>query len=336
MFINENKLRKKIRTILLEKDKAKDIEDSELVKNMPDASKGLFNSKSQKKYGDVYMPLKIGDFRLGRLIKKGGHFGWDYGSSGKEVRSVADGSIISVKRPGDAFKELWKTVWKTKVMKNYPGIDWAESGSLQTKNYTWIPRDVNKLPKKQRLNWKYAKNPVNKDGTPGPPRAFKSSQMYIGIPGNVVFIKHDNIPGVGTFRTRYLHLDTVYVKGGKVKAGQVIGLSGNTGQSTGAHLHFELYPDKIAKDGIWTKSYDPYEVPDPKINSLTSKLDVNGKIARLHALAQQQEEEKALKGKFSDVLSRGGKKVKQSKVVAPTIDLPPKAKKRKFSFLRRR
>lgn len=59
--------------------------------------------------------------------------------------------------------------------------------------------------------------------------------------GNMVKIDHGN-----GFQTRYLHLayGTVSVNvGDKVKKGDIIGYMGNTGNSFGAHLHFEVLKD---------------------------------------------------------------------------------------------
>ena len=59
--------------------------------------------------------------------------------------------------------------------------------------------------------------------------------------GNFVLLDHGN-----HFRTRYLHLQKSLVRpGDAVKRGETIGLVGNTGRSTGAHLHYEVsYRDR--------------------------------------------------------------------------------------------
>ena len=62
------------------------------------------------------------------------------------------------------------------------------------------------------------------------------SSGWNGGYGNYIVIKHSN----GT-QTLYAHLSTVAVgMGATVAAGEVIGASGNSGKSTGPHLHFEV------------------------------------------------------------------------------------------------
>ena len=62
------------------------------------------------------------------------------------------------------------------------------------------------------------------------------SAKYEGAYGNLVKISHGN--GVETW---YAHTSKMYVTAGQsVKAGDVIAAVGSTGNSTGAHLHFEI------------------------------------------------------------------------------------------------
>ena len=58
--------------------------------------------------------------------------------------------------------------------------------------------------------------------------------------GNMVRIRHANYNG-HTLQTRYAHLSRLCVAAGDtVKAGQLIGYSGESGNCCGAHLHFEV------------------------------------------------------------------------------------------------
>ena len=69
---------------------------------------------------------------------------------------------------------------------------------------------------------------------------------WVGGYGYAVFIQHP-----GGIETRYAHCSKVLVSAGQtVKQGQKIALSGNTGVSTGPHLHFEVR--------LGSKSVDPF------------------------------------------------------------------------------
>ncbi|WP_276520315.1 M23 family metallopeptidase [Elizabethkingia ursingii] len=78
--------------------------------------------------------------------------------------------------------------------------------------------------------------------------------------GNFIKISHS-----GRFETSYLHLSEIYYKAGEyVNAGFIIGKSGNSGNSTGPHLHFAV------------KEYGKYINP---IHFLNDLIKVNNLIS---------------------------------------------------------
>ena len=72
--------------------------------------------------------------------------------------------------------------------------------------------------------------------------------VYVVMDGIVEAIGDDDRSGIWVkllhadrIRSSYAHLSRLYVtKGDKLNAGDVLGISGNTGRSTGPHLHFSI------------------------------------------------------------------------------------------------
>ena len=63
--------------------------------------------------------------------------------------------------------------------------------------------------------------------------------------GNVIILEH------GSTRTVYAHLSELNVRRGEpVKGGQVIGLSGASGNASGPHLHFEILRNGRSEDPV--------------------------------------------------------------------------------------
>ncbi|ADY73374.1 Peptidase M23 [Desulfurobacterium thermolithotrophum DSM 11699] len=65
---------------------------------------------------------------------------------------------------------------------------------------------------------------------------------WCGLMGKCIVIKHNK-----DFSTYYGHLAKIFVKKGEyVEKGQIIGITGNSGRSTGPHLHYTIkYKNKI-------------------------------------------------------------------------------------------
>lgn len=126
---------------------------------------------------------------------------------------------------------------------------------LKTDRYLEVIRQLPLgRPVKTKISSKYGRrsDPMNHK------KAFHSGIDFKGRTGDKVFATADGVvktsssdKGLGKFivithgngyRTLYAHLSERRVKrGDKITRGQIIGLVGNTGRSTGSHLHYEVH-----------------------------------------------------------------------------------------------
>lgn len=97
--------------------------------------------------------------------------------------------------------------------------------------------------------------------------------------GNCVIIRHNN-----GLETVYGHLSKLMVEPGQtLTAGSILGLGGNTGRSTGPHLHFEM---RYLGQALDTEDFIDYEKGELKSNEFTlRKTDVDTKydLRALHS-----------------------------------------------------
>jgi murein DD-endopeptidase MepM/ murein hydrolase activator NlpD len=89
--------------------------------------------------------------------------------------------------------------------------------------------------------------------------------------GNVIKIRHN-----ATYQTAYKHLNG-YARGihsgARVKQGQVIGFVGNTGMSTGPHLHFEFYQSGNYIDPLGKRFPSAEPVPSEHLTFFKSSAE---------------------------------------------------------------
>ncbi len=143
---------------------------------------------------------------------------------------IPDGEIAMVAQPQKTTTSK-NGVVKTKILNTYSYS--APSGFL-----------IRPVVGGRRTQGIHGHNGVDIASTPGTPILASASGRvivakvggYNGGYGNMIIISHDN--GV---QTVYAHLRSVGVKNGQqVDQGEQIGELGNTGRSTGPHLHFEV------------------------------------------------------------------------------------------------
>lgn len=119
------------------------------------------------------------------------------------------------------------------VIHSIPSIRPIESGYLNSSF------GYRKDPMNGKVRFHYGQDiTVNKGETVlAPANGTVKEARYMGGYGKVIKIDH----GHG-YTTLYAHLSKLHVvKGQKIKRGEQIGLSGNTGRSTAPHLHYEVH-----------------------------------------------------------------------------------------------
>ena len=94
---------------------------------------------------------------------------------------------------------------------------------------------------------------------------------YHPAAGNYIVLKHGR-----KYTTRFLHLSKILVrKGQRVEMGKLIARSGNTGRSTGAHLHYEFHVYNKPVDAMKVDLPLSQEVPQKDIKAFNQRRDLS-------------------------------------------------------------
>lgn len=129
-------------------------------------------------------------------------------------------------------------------------------GQYYDKNGDSLQRAFQRYPTNKRYRISSSFNPKRKHPVTGRISPHNGTDFAVGIgtpvyatgDGKVILTKNHPYAGKyiviqhgSSYKTRFLHLSKILVKKGqKVSRGQRIALSGNTGRSTGPHLHYEF------------------------------------------------------------------------------------------------
>lgn len=197
--------------------------------------------------GDQLVILPISGVK--HTVKSGGtitDIAKKYNADAKEIALFNGLSVDSELKPGQEIivpnvdlqveeKKPAKTVAKKTSTK-------GSSNSTPSGGSSWMIKPVNGAYRSQGIHGYNAVDLAAPVGTPiyaaagGTVLIAKADDGWNGGYGNYVVIKHSN-----GAQTLYAHMSSVLIGAGeKVAQGEQIGAVGNTGKSTGAHLHFEV------------------------------------------------------------------------------------------------
>lgn len=150
--------------------------------------------------------------------------------------------IEQLKQEELSDNEIFNEYWESQLVNPYQGVEIPEMKLIDVSGYTH-PLEDGKIssrfgyrPRFRRMH--FGMDIAVKTGTPvvaafdGVVRMCKFERRGYGY---YIVVRHDN-----GLETIYAHLSKFVAEPNqRVKAGETIALSGNTGRSTGPHLHFE-------------------------------------------------------------------------------------------------
>lgn len=136
-----------------------------------------------------------------------------------------------------------------------------------------------------------------------------TKSYYSDSYGHVVFIEHPE-----GYETVYAHLSKRNVSEGvTIKKGETVGIIGNTGISTGTHLHFELHKGEWTYDK--THALDPlfvFGLPNSNVTTdHTHGIDSTESVISEHSFRVSEEKKQTIKTK---VQSSSGEKAEDNQV----------------------
>ncbi len=107
-----------------------------------------------------------------------------------------------------------------------------------------------------------------------------------GAYGKYIRIKHNS-----TYKTAYAHLSKIYKKRGtRIKQGDIIGALGNTGRSTGPHLHYEILISGRQVNPLRIKLPSGKNIPTIELGNFYKKQKIiNNKIIAMRHKIENSE-----------------------------------------------
>jgi murein DD-endopeptidase MepM/ murein hydrolase activator NlpD len=162
----------------------------------------------------------------------------DYAPNGlTDASLLVEGQELIVPDGEKPYTPRWVSAWSgtvpTNAKKGSGSFVWPTSGVVTQKYWSKHPAlDV---------GWSEGTSVIAADSGAVILTGYSASGY-----GRYVVIDHGN-----GFRTLYAHLQMFFVKEGEsVAKGQKIGLMGNTGRSTGPHLHFEIRKNGVKRNPL--------------------------------------------------------------------------------------